>query len=310
MLRKTSLYIIAVSLLFMLIAIQLPILAEEADKSEESKPVASIDMNAKALAEEVDVLQTVEQLKLKPDQISFIIKSIKSLEARYAETQKQELALQNEIKKPLAALRDALLAGKPASKEDQEAAYAKLEPIIKTRLAMQNAIANTANACVDLIDEKQRKTIGRTPDVVLRAGNLLKQIRITPESSWADARNEFAKELVQVKMSDRWYEWHTQYESINNLPSAERDKRLELFNNDRNAEIAAMNTEALQLLDSVRASTEQQLTVTQNKLIDALKSQTELHQQLYNIMVGILDNKHSKAALQAKLDAMNAESDK
>lgn len=288
-----------------LISFQAPIFAADADV-----PVTSEKMDIKELAEEVDLLQIVTDMKLKADQISFILARIDFLKKKFDETQKKEKSLLLEIQEPLNSMRDALLAGKDAPSEAQRAAYSKLKPIRQTRQDMQTALSDAANSCVDMLDDGQRRIMARTPDVIARAQSMVQQVTSAPEDTWPQKMAELVAEIMRVKETDRYADWQAQSDSIQNLPASQRDQALQDFDAKRKEELDQMRGETEQLLQSVRMANRQALPIALNKLAAALKSQTELRFQLYDAMIRLLDSKSAPATLTAKLDALKQAAEK
>lgn len=280
-----------------------------ADK-DTSTSAATDKIDIKDLVEQVDVLQLATDMKLKEDQLSFMITKIDFLKQKYDETQKRERALQMEIKEPLLTMREALIAGKDAPNEARAAAFAKLKPIKQARQDMQTAMSDAANSCVDMLDDGQRRIMARTPDVISRSQAIIKEIRYTSEDAWPKTMASFAVEIMRVKEADRYNDWQSQVDSIQNLPAADRDQAYQDFEAKRKGELYQMQADTEQLLQSIRMSNEQALPIGLNKLAGALKSQTELHSQLYSVMVRILDSPGAPAALAARIDAMKAAAEK
>ncbi|WP_319586170.1 hypothetical protein [uncultured Desulfobulbus sp.] len=273
-------------------------------------PTAGDKLDIKDLVEQVDVLQIVTDMNLKPDQLSFMAARIDFLSQKRDETQKKEKALQLEIREPLMIMRDAFIAGKDVPAEARNAAFAKLKPIKQTRQDMQTAFNDAANSCVDMLDDGQRRVLGRTADVLSRAQKMIQEIQSVSEDEWPKTMASLAAEIIKVKESDRYGDWQTQVDNVQNLPASEREQAYQNLEGSRKAELDQMQADAEQLLQSVRSANRQVLPIALNKLAGALKSQTELHNQLFGAMVRVLDSPGAPAALKARIEVMKAATDK
>lgn len=304
---KRNLYnmLVAVSMILLVIGIYTVSFAADTET-----PAPADKLEIKDLAEQVDDLQIVSDMKLKVDQLTFMITQIDSLKQKYDETQKKEKALLLEIKDPLMVIRESLLTGKAVPAESQSAALAKLKSIKQTRQDMQTALSDAANACVDMLDDGQRRIMARTPDVMSRAQAMIQEIQYASEDTWPKTMAALAEEIMRVKAADRYNDWQTQADNIQNLPASDRDQAYQNFESSRKAELDQMQADTEQLLQSVRMSNKQALPIALNKLAAALKSQTELHSQLYNAMVRVLDSPGAPAALKAKIEIMKAAAEK
>ncbi|MHB1458197.1 MAG: hypothetical protein ACYC0V_14910 [Armatimonadota bacterium] len=267
-------------------------------------------IDIKDLVEQVDVLQLAVDMNLKADQMSFMIEKIDFLKTKYEETQKKERALQLEIKEPLMIIRESLITGKDVPSDARSAAFAKLKPIKQTRQDMQTALSDAVNSCVDILDDGQRRVMGRTPDVMSRAQAMIQEIQYTSEDNWPKTMASLTAEIMRVKETDRYSDWQAQVDNIQKMPASDRDQAFQDFDAKRKAELDQMQGETEQLLQSVRMANKQVLPIALNKLAGALKSQTDLRAQLYSAMMRIIDSPGAPAALKARIEAMKAAAEK
>lgn len=298
--------LIAISMFSLTVGLLSVCLAEDAVTA--AAPADKMDI--KELVEQVDVLQLAVDMKLKEDQLSFMIERIDFLKKKYDETQKKEMALQTEIREPLMTIRESLIAGKDAPAEARSTAFAKLKPIKQTRQDMQTALNDAANSCVDMLDEGQRRVMARTPDVMSRAQAMIQEIQYTPEDAWPKVMASLAAEIMRVKETDRYNDWQMQVDSIQKLSAPDRDQAYQDFESKRKVELDQMQMEAEQLLQSTRMANKQVLPIALNKLAGALKSQTDLYAQLHSAMIRILDSPGAPGALKARIEAMKAAAEK
>ncbi|MHB0998956.1 MAG: hypothetical protein ACYC27_06890 [Armatimonadota bacterium] len=278
--------------------------------AEEPAEPASDALSINDLAEQVDILQLVTDLKLKEDQITQILSTIDSLKKKYDESQKREKAMLLEIKEPLTLLRESYINGKEGSPEAQSKALVKLASIRNNRQDMQQSLVTAVELCVQMMDAGQIRIMTRTPEAISRASKMVQQIRGASDNDWQQTMTSLTHELLEIKQIDRYDDWQTRMDQIQNLPNQERDKAYEEFETQRQGEIAQMSGQVEQLLQSIRQANQQALPIAVNNLASALRPQREVRSQLFGIMNRIIDSPVSPAALKARLDAIKASSAK
>lgn len=262
--------------------------------------------DVRLLAEEVDVLQIVSDMKLNEKQLAFVAGKAESLKKRREEFARREEAILNEIKEPLRQIRDALVAGKEVPTSADNMASAKQKELQKIRAEAWQEFQSAVLSCIQLLDEGQVRVIARTPEAMTRARQMVQQIRSASNDEWPKVLAELTSELVKIRKLDKEIEWQAEEERILDLTGDEREQAAADLEKRKESDIAQMKAEISQLLSSIRMADQRVLSIGVNKLATALRSKADIQAQLFGMMSRVLDSPASESALKARLDHLKA----
>lgn len=262
--------------------------------------------DVRLLAEEVDVLQIVSDMKLDEKQLAFVAGKAESSKKRREEFARREEAILNEIKEPLRQIRDALVAGKEVPASADSMASAKQKELQKIRAEAWQEFQSAVLSCIQLLDEGQVRVIARTPEAMTRARQMVQQIRSASNDEWPKVLAELTSELVKIRKLDKEIEWQAEEERILDLTGDEREQAAADLEKRKESDIAQMKAEISQLLSSIRMADQRVLSIGVNKLATALRSKADIQAQLFGMMSRVLDSPASESALKARLDHLKA----
>ena len=272
-----------------------------------SPPTGELDI--RELANQVDVLQLVADLKLKEKQVAYVAAKVDTLRQRQEELRKHEEAILQGIKEPLEQMRDALAAGREVPSSAEGLASAKLKELREIRQRAWQEFQSAVSECIAQLDEGQVRIITRSPKARSQAAQMVQQIRSASERDWPKTLEELASRLLEIKTFDKQAQWQADLDNYKGLPENAQEKALEDFEGRKEAEIAQMRAEVGQMLTSIRTADERILSIGVNKLASALRSNTEVRAQLHMMIGQILDSPAAEAAFKARLANIKATSE-
>lgn len=278
--------------------------------ADETPPSAETPPDVFMLAEEVDVLQVMSDLRLTEKQITSISSRAESLRKRQDDYQKQEEAILKSISDALEKTRDALASGKEVPASAEAVTAPKLKELQQLRQLAVQDFEGTVAACVQLLESGQIREIARSPAAKQRAAQMVQQIRGATEQTWPSVRSELTQELLEVKQFDKYADWSAELKAANELTGDDRDQAVKDFEERKEAEITEMKSEIGQFLDSVRVADARILSIGVNRLTDSLRAQADIRAELLAMMRRILGSPAAETALKARLASVKTDNDK
>lgn len=263
---------------------------------------ASPELSPRQLGQQVDVLQMVVDLQLDENQIKVLASKATALKQKREELQKREDEILASIKEPLRQMRDKLAAGQPVPSSVSSVAEAKLKELQELRMSYQKELMSAAGAVNQLMTEKQIRILTRSPEAQKRAAEIVAEVRSTPEDKWPQKLSELTAELVEIGKVDKKVEWDkAEKEKLEGLTGEERENARKELEKQRETDVKQMETEISQLLTKIRFADSKLRQIAINNVCSYLRPKLEVRMQLFDMLVGILNNPGAADALNARV---------
>lgn len=262
------------------------------------------ESDVRMLANEVDALQLIADMKLTEKQMNSVIAQVAALQKKREELRKREEAILLEIKVPLEKVRDALAEGKEVPASVSAITAPKQKELQQIRGQEWKALQTAISSCAALLDEGQLRVIARTPDVMKRAQEIVQQVRSAQDNT---ALEPVVSELLEIKKLDKRSEWISAEEAALKLTGEARNNALADLEKQKEAETVKMKAEIAELLNSIREADIRVLSVAVNKVAGALRTKADVQLQVFDMMGRLLDNPAAEKALKERLSAMSSE---
>jgi hypothetical protein len=283
-----------VSLVLILIGSVLPVLCAD-------EPNADL----KHLGDEVDVLQIIADMGFSKEQVTQLVARVSQITAKRREYASKEQAILERIKAPLQQMKDALIDGKPVTDTAKTLADSGLKELEALRKQSWSDYDVYVLSATKLFSARQIRDIRRSPAARKRAGEIVQDIRFSPENKYVQIRDKFVDELVEVKKADRAEEWlKIGQEKLSGTTGDARAQAVKELQEIKDKDIAEMKAEASGLLDSIRPADSRILSVGVDRLASALRSDTEVNAELASIMARILDSPTAESVLKMRAERM------
>ena len=256
------------------------------------------------MAEQVDILQTIADLRMTEEQIALALSKVTALRQSRDEFKKKEDAIYDAMKDTIQQIRDALVAGKPVPDAADQAAKSRVKELQSLRQQGINEFQSAVKACVQQLSGGQTLKIAHSPELMKRATHIVQHIRGTSEDDLPGLLIIYSDEIVDAKKVDKSIEWQAQIDKVYALRGVQREQALEEFNKQKDAEIAQMRDDAVQLLTTIRSANSMVIELGVNKVANAIRPKIDIQNQLFGMIGRILDNPLAEPTLKARLEKM------
>lgn len=290
--------------------VTLPLHAEDVTTASAQTPApVSItpEAEARGLADQVDMLRLINALGLKESQMTMILGKIEALKQKWDDGKKKEDAILLSAKEPLQKIHDALAAGKPSPADAEALVAPKRKSLSELRGSIGQMIDNAVNDCVANLTDGQLRLIARTPEAVAYASKLVNRIRMSSDDAWPQTMADVSAELLRVRQYDMQAGWESR---LQGLKGEERDRAVKDLESQSEPQVADMKVQIEQMLTTIRGANQMAVPIGVDKLAVAVRSQTDVRDDAFNIMNRIIDNTGSVGALKARIAGLQAEAAK